>query len=247
MRLIKIQHGVAVETPQASALPIRHVIGVGLNYKAHAEEQGKDLPAHPMLFTKNPAACSLSGDEIVVPNVCQDESTGGGGDGRSRGQVDWEAELAVVIGEPARDIPEDAALDVVLGFTAANDVSARWWQKKGSGGQFNRGKSFDTFCPLGPELIAPGDLGNEQSLRLSARVNGEVMQDSTTADMIFSVKHLIAELSKGTTLLPGTVILTGTPGGVGMHRSPPIYLQEGDKVEIEIENIGVLTNTVRWE
>ena len=246
MRIIPIQHGVAVETPDATAIPIRHVIGIGLNYKAHADEQGSTLPEHPLVFTKNPAACTVDGADIVVPKPCQDEATGGGGNGRSRGQVDWEAELAVVIGAPAKDVAEDDALSYVLGYCCANDVSARWWQKKGSGGQFNRGKSFDTFCPLGPALVPAGEVADPQALRVRSRVNGETMQDGTTADMIFPVATLISMLSQGTTILPGTAILTGTPSGVGMARDPKIFLQHGDTVEIDIDGIGALTNTVRF-
>jgi len=160
--------------------------------------------------------------------------------------VDYEAELAVVIGKPAKDVDEAGALDVVLGYCCANDVSARWWQKKGSGGQFCRGKSFDTFCPLGPELIPGSRVSDPGSLGVRCRVNGEKMQEGNTGEMIFPVTRLIAELSSGTTLLPGTVILTGTPSGVGFARTPPVFLQDGDRVEIEIDQLGTLSNPVRW-
>ncbi|MEM7622731.1 MAG: fumarylacetoacetate hydrolase family protein [Planctomycetota bacterium] len=247
LRIIPIQHGVAIETPEGSALPIRHVIGIGLNYRAHAEEQGSNLPEHPLVFTKNSAACTVHGSEIVVPDACQDPQTGGEGEGASRGQVDWEAELAVVIGAPCKYVTEADALAYVLGYCCANDVSARWWQKKGSGGQFNRGKSFDTFCPLGPALLPADEVPDPQDLGVVSRVNGEVMQDGTTRDMIFPVARLVASLSRGTTLLPGTAILTGTPSGVGMARDPQIFLQHGDTVDIEITGLGTLSNTVRWE
>ncbi len=246
MEIIKTDLGVSIDVGSGEPLPIRHVIGIGLNYKPHAEEQGATLPERPMAFTKNPAACTVSGAEIIVPEACQDTRTGGGGEGRSRGQVDYEAELAVVIGEPAKDVDEADALDVVLGYCCANDVSARWWQKKGSGGQFCRGKSFDTFCPLGPELIPGPRIGEPQSLGVRCRVNGETMQEGNTGEMIFPVTRLIAELSSGTTLLPGTVILTGTPSGVGFARTPPVFLQDGDRVEIEIDQLGTLSNPVRW-
>jgi 2-keto-4-pentenoate hydratase/2-oxohepta-3-ene-1,7-dioic acid hydratase in catechol pathway len=189
-----------------------------------------------MVFTKNPMAACLSGDAIRVPRLCQD-----------REQIDFEGELAVVLGRPVRDVPADRALDAVLGYCCANDVSARWWQKEGSGGQFCRGKSFDTFCPMGPRLVAARDVPDPQALRLTTRVNGEVMQDASTAGMFFPVRVLIAELSKGTTLLPGTMILTGTPGGVGMARTPPVWLKDGDVVEVEIERVGVLRNRVVFE
>src|SRR5690606_32790190 len=161
------------------------------------------VPTRPMIFTKNPMAACLHGDDIVVPKVCQD-----------REQVDFEGELAVVLGRAARDVAEADALSCVLGYCCANDVSARWWQKEGSGGQFCRGKSFDTFCPLGPRLIPAAEVPNPQALRLVTRVNGATMQDAPTSEMIFTVANLISDLARGTTLLPGTVILTGTPSGV---------------------------------
>ncbi len=189
-----------------------------------------------MVFAKNPMAASVNAADIVVPHVCQD-----------REQVDWEAELAVVIGRDACDVSVDAALSHVLGYCCANDVSARWWQKEGAGGQFCRGKSFDTFCPLGPHIVPATSITDPQSLRVMCRVNGAVMQDGHTRDMIFSVATLVSDLSQGTTLLAGTVILTGTPSGVGMARKPPVWLKHGDIVEVEIDRIGVLRNRVRFE
>jgi len=239
MNLLRTDLGVAVAFEDATTLPIRHIIGIGRNYAEHASEQGADLPEHPMCFTKNPAAACLDGDDIVIPPACRDRATGGD-------QVDYEAELAVIIGAPTKDVPESRALDNVLGYTCANDVSARWWQKRGSGGQFNRGKSFDTFCPLGPRVADAADIPDPQTLPIRCRVNGEPRQDATTAQMIFPVRSLIAELSRGTTLLPGTVILTGTPGGVGMAMRPPRFLRDGDTVEIEVDGIGTLTNRVRY-
>ncbi len=247
MKIINIRHGVAVELPTGTALPIRHIIGIGRNYAAHAAERGADVPDRPMTFCKNPASACTDGDDIIIPACCTDEATGGGGEGRSRGQVDFEAELAVVLGEAVKETDEAGALDAVLGYCCANDVSARWWQKHGSGGQFNRGKGFDTFCPLGPRLVPAGEIGDPQSLGIRCRVNGETMQDASTADMIFPVRTLIAELSRGTTLVPGTVILTGTPAGVGAGRTPPVFLQPGDVVEVEIDGIGVLRNRVKAE
>jgi len=237
MDLIKTSLGVAVETDGGEVL-IRHIIGIGRNYADHATEQGADVPDRPMYFTKNPMSASLHGDEIVIPECCRDPATGGD-------QVDFEAELCVVLGETVRDVPEDQALSCVLGYCCANDVSARWWQKHGSGGQFCRGKSFDTFCPLGPKLVPANEIPNPQNLRIACRVNAEVMQDASTSQMIFSVAHLIAQLSRGTTLLAGTAILTGTPSGVGMARKPPVWLRAGDVVEVEIERVGLLKNTVR--
>jgi 2-keto-4-pentenoate hydratase/2-oxohepta-3-ene-1,7-dioic acid hydratase in catechol pathway len=158
--------------------------------------------------------------------------------------VDYEAELAVVIGRTAKNVSRREAFDYVLGYTIANDVSARDWQKRWGGGQFCRGKSFDTFAPLGPAIITRDELTDPNNLRIQCRVNGEVRQDSTTADMIFDVGALIEFLSGSTTLFPGSTILTGTPEGVGASRKPPAYLRAGDLVEVEIEKIGVLSNPV---
>lgn len=241
MNLIRTEHGVAIVKPTGEPVLIRHIIGIGMNYAAHAHEQGKGVPERPVIFTKNPMAASLHGDDIVIPLICQD-----------RPQVDFEAELAVIIGtQPngrmVRDVPRDQALSCVLGYAAANDVSARWWQKDGAGGQFCRGKSFDTFCPLGPRVVPAKDIPDPQALKVVCRVNGQTMQDSSTSDMIFNVATLVHECSRGTTLLPGTVILTGTPSGVGMARKPPVFLNEGDRVEVEIDHIGTLANRVRVE
>ena len=162
-------------------------------------------------------------------------------------EVDYECELAVVIGKPCKNISRAKALDFVLGYTCCNDVSARDWQIKRSGGQWCRGKSFDTFSPLGPCLVTPDEIPNPNSLKISTVLNGQVMQDWNTNDMIFDVPTLIEFLSGSTTLLPGTVILTGTPHGVGMAQKPPRWLRPGDRVNIEIEKIGALTNSVANE
>jgi len=214
----------------------RAILCIGLNYRDHARETGQPLPERPVLFMKNPAAVQDPGEPIrLVPAFVE------------RPEVDFEVELAVVLGRAARDVPVETALDHVLGYTVANDVSARRVQKHGGGGQWVRGKSYDTFCPLGPALVTPEDLPDPQALRLSTRLNGEVMQDSSTAEMVFTVAELIADLSTGTTLLPGTVILTGTPHGVGFARDPRVFLKPGDVLELEIEKIGVLKNPVmRW-
>jgi len=237
MQLIKRDVGVGVDLGGGNILPIVHIIGIGRNYAEHAKEQAAAVPERPMIFTKNPASACLHGDAIVIPPICRDERFGGE-------QVDFEAELAVIIGRAVKDATPERALEAVLGYTCGNDVSARWWQKQGSGGQFCRGKSFDTFCPLGPRVVPPEAVGDPQTLRVRCRVNGETMQDASTADMIFSVATLISDLSQGTTLGPGTVIMTGTPSGVGMARTPPVWLKAGDVVEVEIEKIGVLRNEV---
>lgn len=238
MNLIRTQFGVAVEQSSGQLLPIRHIMGIGLNYAAHAHEQGKGVPERPVLFTKNPVSAVLHGDAIVIPRACQD-----------RDQVDFEAELGVIIGtrpngQFVKDVTPDEAIASVFGYVCANDVSARWWQKDGSGGQFNRGKSFDTFCPVGPMVVSPEKVGDPQNLRIVCRVNGQVMQDSNTSDMIFPVATLISELSRGTTIMPGTLIVTGTPSGVGFARKPQIFLKHGDVVEVEIEKLGTLRNRV---
>lgn len=236
MYLIRSSSGVAVHSASGRIVPLLHILGIGRNYAEHAREQGASVPDAPMVFSKNAAAACLSGDDIVVPRVCQD-----------REQVDFEGELAVVIGAAARDVRPAEALGFVLGYACANDVSARWWQKSGSGGQFFRGKSFDTFCPIGPEVVPAAEVPNPNALRLRTRVNGEVMQDASTGEMLFDVATLISDLSRGMTLLPGTVILTGTPSGVGMARTPPVWLKHGDTVEVEIEQIGTLSNRVVFE
>jgi 2-keto-4-pentenoate hydratase/2-oxohepta-3-ene-1,7-dioic acid hydratase in catechol pathway len=236
MHLIRSNTGIAVHTDSGRILPLVHLLGIGRNYAEHAKEQGAAVPDAPMVFTKNAAAGCLHGDDIVVPKVCQD-----------REQVDFEGELAVIIGRAARDVSKADALGCVLGYACANDVSARWWQKSGSGGQFFRGKSFDTFCPIGPEVVAANTITNPNALRLTTRVNGQVMQEASTGEMIFDVTTLISDLSRGMTLLPGTVILTGTPSGVGMARTPPVWLKHGDVVEVEIEKIGTLKNRVVFE
>jgi 2-keto-4-pentenoate hydratase/2-oxohepta-3-ene-1,7-dioic acid hydratase in catechol pathway len=210
-----------------------NIFGIGLNYRRHAEETGLPLPAHPVIFMKATSAVIGPGEAILLPR-CQ--MTGP--------EVDYEAELAVIIGRTARNVPEKEALSYVLGYTAANDVSARRWQKQGGGGQWVRGKSFDTFCPLGPRIAFPEEVGDPQGLPIRSRLGGEVMQESSTRDMIFSVAELISRLSMDTTLLPGTVILTGTPEGVGFVRRPPRFLEAGDTITVEVGGIGRLTNPV---
>jgi 2-keto-4-pentenoate hydratase/2-oxohepta-3-ene-1,7-dioic acid hydratase in catechol pathway len=201
---------------------------------------GGEAPTLPVVFMKNPAAVIGDGDPIRIPPICREPALD---DGSPRAQVDFEGELAVVIGRDCRDVPEEQALEMVRGYAVANDVSARWWQKHGSGGQFIRGKSFDTFCPMS-EIVPAGDVGDPQDLRLETKVSREPMQSGHTRDMIFPVARLVAELSRGTTLLEGTVILTGTPPGVGFGRDPQRFLRDGDVVEITIERVGTLRNPV---
>ncbi|MCA9285494.1 MAG: fumarylacetoacetate hydrolase family protein [Phycisphaerales bacterium] len=224
-------------SPRADALPPA-ILAIGRNYAEHAKELGNAVPDRPLVFMKNPAAVIRDGEPIVIPAICR-EPVGAGEE-----QVDYEGELAVVIGRDCRDLAADEAHNVIAGYAAANDVSARWWQKQGSGGQFCRGKSFDTFCPIGP-VVPAAQVPDPQALRLVTRLNGDVVQDDTTANMIFAVAELVAELSRGTTLLAGTVILTGTPSGVGAGRTPPRFLREGDVVEVAIEGVGRVRNPVR--
>jgi 2-keto-4-pentenoate hydratase/2-oxohepta-3-ene-1,7-dioic acid hydratase in catechol pathway len=211
----------------------RAILCIGLNYKFHAEESGMAIPQHPVLFMKSPGAVQNPGDPILLPSVLKSDS------------VDYECELAVVIGKAARNVKKADALDYVLGYTCANDVSARDWQKNGGGGQWCRGKTFDTFCPLGPVLVTRDEIPNPNALGIKTILNGQAVQDWNTNDMIFDVPTLIEFLSADTTLLPGTVIITGTPQGVGMARKPPLWMKAGDTVTIEIEGIGSLTNPVQ--
>jgi len=211
------------------------ILGIGLNYRRHAEETGAKIPEHPILFLKSPSAVQHPGGPIQLPRHLPSD------------EVDYECELAVVIGRTCKNVSRERALDYVLGYTCANDVSARDWQIRRGGGQWSRGKLFDTFCPLGPCLATPDDVPNPNALRIATVLNGRRVQDWHTGDMIFDVPTLIAFLSGSTTLRPGTVILTGTPHGVGMAARPPRWLAPGDVVTIEVESIGALTNPVERE
>ncbi len=204
-----------------------NVLAVGLNYRKHAEESNARIPDEPVLFLKASTSVIGPGDNIVLPAIAPAE-------------VDYEAELVIVIGRTAKNVTEHDAPAFIAGYSCANDVSARDCQLRFDK-QWARGKSFDTFCPLGPWIETDVD---PDKLRIRSRVNGQVMQDSTTADMIFNTRVLVSFLSRCMTLLPGTVILTGTPSGVGFARTPAVFLKAGDVVEVEIEGIGVLKNSV---
>ncbi len=208
------------------------ILCIGLNYRHHAAETGAKIPQFPVLFMKSLGAVQNPGDPILLPTHLKSH------------EVDFECELAVVIGKAAKNVSKANALDYVLGYTAANDVSARDWQKQFGGSQWCRGKTFDTFCPLGPVLVTKDEIPNPNALGIKTLLNGEVMQDWNTNDMIFDVPTMIEFLSGSTTLLPGTVILTGTPHGVGMARTPPVWMKAGDTVTVEITSIGALTNPV---
>ncbi|HET7537051.1 MAG TPA: fumarylacetoacetate hydrolase family protein [Candidatus Didemnitutus sp.] len=212
------------------------ILCIGLNYRRHAEETKAKMPEQPILFVKGINTLQHPGDPILIPQHLRSD------------EVDYECELAVVIGRPCKNVRKENALDYVLGYTCANDVSARDWQIKRGGGQWCRGKFFDTFAPLGPRLVTRDEIPDPNALKIATILNGERVQDWNTNDMIFNVPALIEFLSGSTTLLPGTVILTGTPHGVGMAVKPePRWLRPGDSVSIEIEKIGTLTNSVALE
>ncbi len=217
----------------------RIILGIGLNYLKHAEEglKGKPvkLPEYPVLFVKGPNTLQNPGDPILLPTYLRSD------------EVDYECELAVVIGKECKNVSAENALDYVFGYTCANDVSARDWQLAKGGSQWSRGKFFDTFAPLGPCITTADEIPNPNALAIRTILNDEVVQDWRTDDMIFDVPTLVSFLSGSTTLFPGTVILTGTPHGVGMAQNPPRWLRPGDTVTIEIEGIGSLTNPVALE
>jgi 2-keto-4-pentenoate hydratase/2-oxohepta-3-ene-1,7-dioic acid hydratase in catechol pathway len=215
-----------------AALPIERpgkIVCVGLNYRDHATESKLDLPERPLLFAKWQTSLIGPGEDIVLPELSD--------------EVDFEAELGVVIGRPARSVSVGGALEHVAGYICVNDVSARDVQMGDV--QWTRGKSFDTFCPVGPALVPVEEVADPQALRIRCLVNGEALQDSSTAEMVFSVAEVIAFVSEAISLEPGDLIATGTPAGVGFARKPPVFLRDGDEVTVEIESVGALTNRVR--
>jgi len=215
--------------------PIEHVpsiICIGLNYKKHADELKLAYPKNPVLFMK-PSTCVVGhGDPVVHPRLVT--------------KLDYEVELAIVIGKKCKDITPEEAFDYILGYTVANDLSAREWQKEPElcGGQWTRGKIFDGFCPLGPYLVTKDEIPDPNKLHVQCFVNGEKRQDSNTEDMIFNVQQIVSSLSNSQTLVPGTVIITGTPYGVAEGMKPQAWLKPGDKVIVEVEGIGRLENTI---
>jgi acylpyruvate hydrolase len=216
------------------AVPIERpgkIIAVGLNYREHADEGGRDAPESPMLFAKWATALIGPGEPIVIPPITD--------------EVDFEGELGVVIGERVKRVSAENALDAVRGYICVNDVSARDLQRADK--QFTRAKSLDSFCPVGPRLVPASEVGDPGNLRIRTLVNGEVMQDASTSQLIHSVPELIAFISQAITLEPGDLICTGTPSGVGTFREPPVYLKDGDEVVVEIEKVGELRNPVRAE
>lgn len=238
----RLERARAAPAPAPSALPLSDlalrapvrpskIVCVGLNYADHAAETGVKIPKEPVLFAKLPNAVAGPRDDIRCPGFVA--------------RLDYEAELGVVIGRRARGVEPARALDHVLGYVAVNDVSARDLQMRD--GQWTRSKSLDTFCPVGPWLVTRDEIPDPHRLRISARVNGEVRQDSSTANMAVKVPELVAYISRGITLEPGDLIVTGTPAGVGMARRPPAFLGDGDVVEVEVESVGALRNRVRME
>ncbi|MGD9010415.1 MAG: fumarylacetoacetate hydrolase family protein [Desulfobacteraceae bacterium] len=202
------------------------IICIGKNYAEHAKEGGFDAPKSPLLFSKTPNTLNGPFDPVLIP--------------LSSGQIDWEVELAVVIAKEGKHIAAEQAPDYIAGYSVFNDVSGR--QAQFADSQWFRGKSFDTFAPMGPALVTTDEIENVQNLRLTAKVNGQLMQSGTTRDMIFDINFLIADISTDITLIPGDIIATGTPSGVGIFRDPPIVLKPGDEVECWVENIGTIRN-----
>jgi 2-keto-4-pentenoate hydratase/2-oxohepta-3-ene-1,7-dioic acid hydratase in catechol pathway len=206
------------------------IICIGLNYADHAAESGVAIPSEPVVFNKFPTAVCGPGTPIVLPVESQ--------------RVDYEAELVIVIGAEARHVSEEKSKRYIAGYTCGNDVSARDWQLEKPGGQWLLGKSFDTFAPIGPILVTSDEVDSPGSLDIRLRLNGQCMQDSNTQQLIFCIEHIVSYISRICTLKPGDIIFTGTPPGVGMARKPPVFLKDGDVIEVEIEGLGVLRNMV---
>ena len=211
------------------------IFAVGLNYADHAEELGLELSDYPVVFMLSPTAIQHPNAPIYLPRHLPSD------------EVDYEGELGVVIRRQCKNVSKEEALDYVLGYTCANDVSARDWQFKWGGGQFSRSKTFDTFCPIGPCMATPETIEDPGRLQLRTILNDKVMQNTNTGHMHFSVAEIISFLSGSTTLLPGTLILTGTPAGIGISQKPPVFLQPDDSVSVEIDAIGTLFNPVHEE
>src|SRR5258707_6280449 len=205
---------------------------IGQNYRQHAAEVGMSSGDYPVLFAKGANTLQAPGAPIAIPTRA------------GTAELDYECELVVVIGKECKDVSREKALEYVAGYMCGNDVSARDWQLKKGGSQWCRGKSFDTFAPIGPSLVTKDEVGDPNSLRIQTTLNGATVQDANTNDMIFDVRAIVSFLSESTTLLPGTLIFTGTPQGVGMGRKPQLWLKDGDEVCVTIEKIGTLRNLV---
>ncbi|KAK9350158.1 ureidoglycolate lyase [Lipomyces doorenjongii] len=223
---------------RSSDVPI--VRCIGLNYMKHIQEGGRAPPPYPSVFTKPSTSVASYNEDIPIPRLAQHD------------QCDYEGELSIVIGRTGKNISKDAALDHIAGYIVSNDVSARKWQRDpafaGVVPQWDFSKGFDKYAPLGPMMVSPKLIGDASNLRLQTWVNGELRQDSDTGDLLFGVKEIVAFISQGTTLQKGTVIMTGTPAGVGMGMRPrPRYLENGDAVKVRIENVGTMENKMVWE
>jgi len=211
-----------------------NIFALGFSYRKHADEIGTDISPYPVVFIKASTSVTGHNTRIVLPAAGPD-------------QVDYEGELAIIIGKKGKNIKVSEAMNHIFGYTCANDVSARDWQFEKQKGQWTRGKGFDTFCPLGPCLVTRDDIPDPNHLGIRTMINDQVVQDADTAALIYNIATIVSDLSRSLTLLPGTVILTGTPEGVGFTRQPPLFLKEGDRVTVTIEGIGALTNTVARE
>ena len=220
-QIIKDRIGCPIHAPSK-------IICLGKNYAEHAKEGGFENPDKPLIFCKTPNALNGPFDPIVLP--------------KSSGQIDWEVELAIIIAKEGKRIPKSEAWGYIAGFTIMNDVSGR--EAQFSDSQWFRGKSFDGFAPIGPYIVTPDEIGDVNNLRLTAKVDDEIMQDGNTRDMIFDVCTIIEDISEDITLIPGDIISTGTPAGVGIFRDPPVVLKPGNVVECYIENIGAIVNKV---
>lgn len=208
-----------------------NVFALGFSYGKHAEETDVKYPEIPVVFLKATSSIIGPGDPIILPKAGPEE-------------VDYEAELAVIIGKEVKNVSLPEAGNCIFGYTCANDVSARDWQFHKQKNQWTRGKSFDTFCPLGPYIVTADEIEDPDNLKIKSVLNGTVMQDSSTSDMFYTVAGIVSDLSQSLTLLPGTIIMTGTPEGVGFTREPPVFLRGGDTITVTIEQIGELTNPV---
>lgn len=222
---------------------------LGLNYRKHAQELALPFPKFPVLFYKPKTALGGPSDDLVVPRVAQLRDADSDTDATDAiTELDYEVELVIVIGNrPARDVPLDKALDYVLGYTVGNDYSHRVWQTKRGGGQWNLGKMYDGWAPVGPAIVSSRLIRDPQQLAVQTRVNGNLVQDGSTSDMIFSVAQAVSFLSQGSTLLPGDLIFTGTPSGVGAGRTPHLWLKHGDIVSVSLSEVGTVTNKIIYE
>lgn len=225
-----IRHDPAFVKVLAPVPDPQKILCIGLNYRDHAAESGVPVPTEPVIFNKFPSSLIGHGDPIVLPKVSN--------------EVDYEAELVILIGRKGRHISRERAREYVGGYAVGHDVSARDWQLNKPNKQWLAGKTFDTFAPIGPQLVTPDEVGDPHNLGIRLRLNGQTMQDSNTSQLVFGVDELIAYISQICTLEPGDLIFTGTPPGVGMARKPPVWLKPGDTVEVEIDKLGTLKNTV---